>query len=90
MDHHIHTRKTALTVGAFVGFIHIIWSLFVALGWAQPIVNFALWAHMVSVPLVIGPFDLATSVTLIVVVSIIGYLVGYIFARIWNRVHRGA
>lgn len=90
MDHHINPHKTALSVGAFFGFVHIVWSLFVALGWAQPIVNFALWAHMASVPLVIKPFDLATSVTLIVVVSIIGYIVGSIFARIWNRVHGDA
>lgn len=89
MDHHINPVKTALTVGAFVGGWHVVWSLLVAFGWAQPIIDFVLWMHMVSVPWVVKPFDFSASITLVVVTYVFGYIIGFIFARIWNRMHRG-
>lgn len=88
MNHHIDTAKASLAVGGLVGTVHVIWSVFVALGWAQVLVNFSLWAHMVSLPVVIQPFDLTASVTVVIVASLIGCIIGYIFARIWNRMHR--
>ncbi len=89
MDHHINPTKTALTVGAFVGGWHIVWSLLVAFGWAQMIIDFVLWMHMMSVPWVVKSFDLPAAVTLVIVTWIFGYVLGYIFAKIWNRMHRG-
>lgn len=89
MDHHINPVKTGLAVGTLVGVLHLVWALFVMFGWASAIVNFSLWAHMVSMPVVVKPFDFSAAVTLIVVATIIGYIVGFLFARIWNRTHRG-
>lgn len=89
MDHHINPTKTALTVGAFIGGWHIVWSLLVAFGWAQVLIDFVLWMHMMTVPWVVKPFDLAASATLVIVTWIFGYVIGYIFAKLWNRMHRG-
>jgi hypothetical protein len=89
MNQHLNPTKTGLTLGGLVGGLHVAWSILVAFGWAQALVNFSFWAHMVSLPLVVKTFDLSTAVTLVVVVTIIGYVVGHIFALIWNRVHRG-
>ena len=89
MNHHISPAKTGLTVGALVGGLHLVWAVLVWLGWAQALVDFSLWAHMVRLPFIVKVFDLSAAVTVIVVASIIGYIVGFIFARIWNRVHRG-
>ena len=89
MDHHINPAKTALTVGVFVGFVHLVWSALVAFGLAQPIVDFVLWMHMINVPYVVTAFDLSAAVTLIVVTTIMGYVFGYVFGKIWNRMHRG-
>jgi hypothetical protein len=88
MNHYINPTKTALTVGAFVGGLHLVWSFLIILGWAQALVNFSLWAHMVSLPFVVEVFDPTASVTVIIVASAIGYVLGYAFAKIWNRVHR--
>ncbi len=84
----LNPRTTGVAVGVFVGGCHLVWSVLVALGWAQPLVNFILWAHMVNVSYVVGPFDLAAAVALVILTTIIGYVAGDIFARIWNRVHR--
>ncbi len=89
MDHHINPAKAALTVGAFIGGWHVVWSVLVALGWAQAIVDFVLWMHMISVPYVVKAFDPSAAVVLIVVTAVMGYVFGFVFARIWNRMHRG-
>lgn len=88
MNHYINPATTGLAVGAFVGGWHLVWSILVALGWAQALVDFKLWVHMVSMPIVVKAFDFSTAVTLIVIAAIIGCVAGYIFALIWNRMHR--
>ena len=47
MQQHLSSTKTALAVGVFLGSWHVIWSLLVALNWAQPLYDFILWAHMI-------------------------------------------
>lgn len=89
MNHHINPAKTGLAMGGLLGGLHVIWSILVALGWAQALATFSLWAHMVSLPFVVGAFDPSAAVTVIVVAAIVGYAIGYAFASIWNRVHRG-
>ena len=84
---HLNPKKTGLAVGKLLGGVHLVWAVLVALGWAQPLVNFSQWAHMVSVPVVVQPFDLSAAVTVIVVAAIVGYIVCSIFARIWNHAH---
>jgi hypothetical protein len=85
---HLNPKKVGLAVGKLVGGVHLVWSVLVALGWAQTLVNFSLWAHMISVPVVVEPFDLTAAITVILVATAIGYVLGYIFAKIWNYLHR--
>ena len=86
---HINPRKAGLALGSLIGGIHLVWSILIMLGWAQALVNFSLWAHMVSLPVVIKPFDLSATVTVIIVACIVGYVIGFAFAKIWNRLHGG-
>lgn len=89
MNQHLNPTKTGIALGGLIGGLHLVWSVLVALGWAQPLVNFSQWAHMVSVPVVVQPFNLSAAVTVIIIAAIIGCIVGYAFANIWNRMHRG-
>lgn len=89
MDHHINPPKAALSVAVALGGFHLVWAVLVAIGWAQPIMDFVFWMHMISLPYVVKAFDSSAAVTLIVVTAIMGYVIGYIFAKIWNRMHRG-
>ncbi len=85
---HLNPKKTGLAVGKLLGGVHLVWAVLVALGWAQALVNFSQWAHMVSVPVVIQPFELTAAITVIIVAAAIGYVLGYAFAKIWNWLHR--
>ncbi len=90
MNHHINPAKAAITLAVFLGGAHSIWSMFIALGWAQAIVDFKLWVHMISIPVVVKAFDIYAAATLVIVTTAIGYVAGYVFALVWNRMHHSS
>jgi len=85
---HTDPNKAGQVGAVLIGGWHLIWSVLIFLGWAQPLMNFSLWAHMVHMDVVLGPFDAAAAATVIIVAAIVGYCVGYILATVWNKVHR--
>lgn len=84
----VSKNKTGLAVGAFLGGWHFAWALLVLSGAAQSFYDFILWAHMIHLPIIIGPFEITAALTLVVVTSVLGYLFGFTGALVWNRVHR--
>ncbi len=84
----LNPRTTGFIVGTFVGGCHLVWVVLVALGFAQTLVNFMLWAHMVNMSYTVAPFDLTAAATLVILTTVMGYVAGNIFARIWNRMLR--
>ena len=81
-------QKTGLVFGALLGGWHLVWSVLVLTGVAQSLYDFILWAHMIHLQIIIGPFDATATATLIVITSVFGYVIGYTGALVWNRVHR--
>ena len=81
-------NKVGLVFGAVFAGMHLVWSLLVLLGVAQAFYDFVLWAHMIHLSITIGPFDITAFITLIVLTGIIGYIVGYVGAKVWNKVHQ--
>lgn len=81
-------RKVGLVSGLLLGGFHAAWALLVLSGFAQTMYDFILWAHMVHMPITIGPFDLTAAVSLVIMTFIAGYVAGYIGAWVWNRFHR--
>jgi hypothetical protein len=81
-------NKVGLVIGALIGGWHVVWSLLVLIGWAQPILDFIFWAHMIKPVYFVNPFDPVAAVTLIVITAAIGYVFDSLGAVIWNRLHR--
>jgi hypothetical protein len=81
-------NKVGLVIGALIGGWHLVWSILVLLGGAQPIIDFIFWAHMIQPIYVIKPFNLLAAITLIVITSVTGYIFGFVGTVIWNRLHR--
>jgi len=50
------------------------------LGWAQRIIDFIFWAHMIQPIYVIKRFDITAALTLIVITASIRYIFSYIGA----------
>jgi len=84
----LNPNKTGLVFGTFLGAWHFVWVVFVTLGWAQPIVDFVFWMHMIKPVYVIGPFRIANALILIAVTGAIGYVGGFVLAALWNWLHR--
>lgn len=80
----LDTSKTALIFGTFAGFMHLVWSLVVALGFAQVWLDFILSLHFLNNPYTVANFDLTKALTLVLVTFVVGYVVGWVFAYIWN------
>ncbi len=81
-------NKVGVVFGALIGGWHLVWSALVLLQWAQPILDFIFWAHMIRPVYVIKPFDPSAAVTLILITAASGYVFGFVGAIIWNRLHR--
>ena len=80
----INMHKTGLAVGALLGLWHAVWSLLVAVGWAQSVINFIFDLHFIQPPYTILPFKFWTALGLVVVTAVVGYVFGWVFAKIWN------
>ncbi|MFA6524425.1 MAG: hypothetical protein WC264_01900 [Candidatus Paceibacterota bacterium] len=81
----ISKSKTALTFGFLIAFMHLLWSVLVALGIAQMFMNFVLNLHMITMPIVIMPFNLMKALELIIMTFVVGYIFGWFMAYFWNK-----
>lgn len=82
-----HPNKVGLVIAALIGGWHFVWLLLVLTGWAQSIIDFIFWAHMIKPVYFVKPFDPMAAVVLIVITSVIGYIFGFLGAVIWNQLH---
>lgn len=81
-------HKAGLALAAFLGCWHALWSALVMFGWAQPILDFIFWLHFIIPVYRIEEFAFSRALGLVLVTATLGYLFGYAFAEIWNRMHR--
>jgi hypothetical protein len=84
----INPVKSGLVLGAVIGLWHLTWALLVAFGWAQPFIDFVFWMHFIKPVYVVQPFHPATAAILIVVTAAIGFVIGSVFAVLWNWFHK--
>lgn len=80
---------TALVLGLFVALMHAVWMLMIYFGVAQLYMNWIFGLHLISNPFIVLPFSFGSALMLIVFTFIVGYIMGLVFAWIWNRLHKG-
>jgi hypothetical protein len=88
MDSRISVLKAGLVVAALYGAWHLCWSILVALGLAQPLIDFVFWMHFIKPVYVIESFAIGRAAILLVITTGVGFVIGSIFALIWNALHR--
>jgi hypothetical protein len=84
---YIHPIKAAMTLAILAASWHFCWSILVALGWAQAVINFIFWLHFIQPIYVIQPFSISLAIGLVCLTALVGFLVGLLFAVFWNRLH---
>jgi tetrahydromethanopterin S-methyltransferase subunit F len=88
MSKPINPRKAGLVLGVVLAGWHLCWSLLVAFGLAQPVIDFVFWIHFIKPVYQVEPFELVRALILLCVTGAIGFLVGLVFALVWNRVQK--
>lgn len=83
-------HSVGLALGAFLGTWHLVWSVLVAVGLAQPLLDFVFTLHMIRPPYTVGPFSLGMAAGLVIFTAVFGYVVGYVLGVIWNAVGKSA
>jgi hypothetical protein len=83
----VNPFRIGLVLGAVIGLWHLSWSVLVALGLAQPFIDFIFWMHFIKPVYVIQAFDPVTAAILVVVTAVMGFAVGAIFGVLWNWLH---
>lgn len=76
-----------MATGGFLALVHAVWSFMVMASLAKPYLDFVLGLHFLNNPFFVKEFMLSTAITLVVVTFVVGYLFGWVFSGIWNRVH---
>ncbi|KKQ35372.1 MAG: hypothetical protein US50_C0016G0002 [Candidatus Nomurabacteria bacterium GW2011_GWB1_37_5] len=85
MNMQISKNKTGLTFGFLISFMHLLWSILVALGIAQALLNFVINLHMLNAPIAVMPFSIVKALGLIIVTFVVGYIFGWFMAYFWNK-----
>jgi hypothetical protein len=80
----LHAHATGLTAGILCALWHAGWVALVALKAAEPLFKRVMSLHFISTPYVIEPLDPVKGVLLVAAAFIGAYLLGLIFALVYN------
>jgi heme/copper-type cytochrome/quinol oxidase subunit 4 len=86
----LNKNRAGLILGSFLGLWHLTWSLLVATGTAQVLLDWIYYLHFLNNPFHVADFNVGTAALLIVITSVIGYVFGWVLALLWNMFHRKA
>ena len=86
----ISPGKCALAFAIVFAVFHLAWTILVAAGWAQPVIDFVLWMHFIKPIYMIEPFEIIRAVALLIVTAATGLILGALFAGVWNALRARA
>lgn len=82
----VNSNRVGLALGSFIALFHFVWSLVVALGWAQAVLDFIYSIHFLNNPFLIQEFSLGKALVLVCFTFVMGYIGGYVLSLVWNKV----
>lgn len=80
----VNPWKVGLVFGVLLGGCHLAWALCVAIGWAQPLLDFILRIHFIAPVWTVMPFNVTDAIILVAVTGGIGAVTGWLVGLLWN------
>jgi hypothetical protein len=84
----IRPWRAGAVLAAFDALFHVTWSVLVASGLAQTVIDFIFWLHFIKPVYQIQPFDIRLAAGLVTVTATLGFVFGYVLALLWNWVQQ--
>ncbi len=83
----LNITKTALAFGLLSGLWHAGWSFLVFMGLAQKLLDAVYRVHFMNNPITVSGFSMIRAGKLVVLAFMMAYVVGWVFALLWNTAH---
>jgi hypothetical protein len=80
----IDANRLGVVLAAVMAAWHVVWSLLVAFGQGQRVMDFVFKMHGLRSDVVVEPFDAGMAMLLAVVAAVAGYVVGAGAGLVWN------
>ncbi|MFA6888792.1 MAG: hypothetical protein WC254_04835 [Candidatus Woesearchaeota archaeon] len=84
----INKNVLGITMAIFLGAMHAVWALAVAVNIGQKFLDFIFPMHFLSNVYSVMTFSFATALMLVVMATVCGYVMGWLFAALWNYVDK--
>ena len=81
----VRAHSVGLVFASLLAAWHLIWSLLVAVGGAQLLLDWIFRLHMIEPVYRVSGFDPVMAVSLVLVTAAFGYAGGFIAGSVWNR-----
>lgn len=83
MGERLNKKQVGLAIGTFAALVHLVWLIAVAIG-VQKAIDWILLLHSIKLDLILTNVVLLNAVLLIIIAFIGGYIVGWVFAALYN------
>jgi len=83
-----NANMVGLWTGIVIGGCHVLWSILVAFGWAQSLIDWIFGLHFILPIFTVTEFKLATAAILTGLTFIVGYAIGYLATLLWNKLSK--
>jgi hypothetical protein len=84
----MNKNKIGLTLGLFIALLHAVWAVAVLAGIKASMLEWLFAMHFVSITFELLQFSIANALILVACTFVGGYIMGWIFAAIWNGVDK--
>jgi hypothetical protein len=81
-------NKVGITLAVFGGAAHALWAIAVAVGLGQWFFDFILPMHFLQNVYSVMAFNITTALMLVVMATVCCFIMGWLFAALWNFVDK--
>ncbi len=88
MQKGIDKNHLGLVLGTFFAVLHAAWAILVASGRGQAYIDWIMPLHFIDNLYTVTSFNTGSALLLIVFAFVGGYITGWLFAAVWNKIEK--